>query len=208
MVMVEPGFFYLAFVSSHGVGGCSVSYSTKLGSEMEARSDVGGVVFGVVAVRLFCFLCFGSVTCVVFYNGGGMKFLLPYFCEREGFFDSILDGSGVGGGRWLFQTSVLWPAAADLFSTSVLRKVAADERSSSKLRMGDASGRQFLRLQQYVASLEKIGSGVGLLLASFAMSLELLLAISKFVREFGVASCNFQICQSVFCKVGMSCAIF
>jgi hypothetical protein len=107
MVMVEPGFFCLAFVSGQGMGGCSVGYSTKLGGEMEAHSDVGGVVFDVVPVRLFCFLYFGSGTCVVFYGGGGMRFLFPYFCEREGFFDGIPDGSSVGGGRWLFWSSVL-----------------------------------------------------------------------------------------------------
>jgi hypothetical protein len=192
MVMVEPGFFCLAFVSGQGMGGCSVGYSTKLGGEMEARSDVGGVVFDVVAVRLFCFLYFGSGTCVVFYGGGGMRFLFPYFCEREGFFDGIPDGSSVGGGRWLFWSSVLWPVAADLCSTLVLRKVTTDGRSSSKLHLGDASGRQFLWLQQCVASLENVGGGVGLVLSFFrragapSMSLELLFAISKFVRVFSV----------------------
>jgi hypothetical protein len=159
------------------------------------------VVFGVIPARLFCFFYFGSGTCVVFYSDRGMKFLFSYFCEREGFFDDIPNGSSVGDGRWLFRSSVLWPPPVDLCSTPVLHKVVADGHSSSKLCLGDASGRQFLRLQQCVASGEKVGGGDGLVSSFFwragapTMSLELLLEISKFVSVF-------------FCKVRMYCAIF
>jgi hypothetical protein len=52
------------------------------------------VVFGVGAARLSCSLYSGSG---MFYGGGGMRFLFPYFYEREGLCDGIPDG-GVSGG--------------------------------------------------------------------------------------------------------------
>jgi hypothetical protein len=83
-------------------------------------------------------------------------------------------------------SSVLRLAALDLCSTPTLHKVAANGRSSSKLRLGVASRRRFLRLQQCVVSLVKIGVGVGFSLVLPAVSLELLLVASKFVRVFSV----------------------
>jgi hypothetical protein len=97
---------------------------------LQARSDDGGVVFGVGAARLSYSLYSGSV---MFYDGGGMRSLFPYFCEREGLCDGIPDG-GVDGGWWVSGSSVLRPAAVDLCSTLALHKMAADGHSSSKVR--------------------------------------------------------------------------
>jgi hypothetical protein len=153
---------------------------------LQARSDDGGVVFGVGAARLSYSLYSGSV---MFYGGGGMRSLFPYFCEREGLCDGILD-VGVDGGWWVPGSSVLRSVAADLCSTLALRKMTADGHSSSKVRLGVASRRRFLRIQHCVASLIKIGVEVELVLRIFrraeapTMSLELLLIVSKFVRVF------------------------
>jgi hypothetical protein len=118
----------------------------------------------------------------------------PYFCEREGFYDGIPDG-GVGDGWWVAGSSALRPVVPDLCSTLALRKMAADGHSSSKMRLGVGPGRRFVRLQQCVVSLVKIGVRVGFGLVLPAMSLELLLVVSKFVRVFSV-------------KLGMYCAFY
>jgi hypothetical protein len=55
----------------------------------------------------------------MFYGGGGMRFILPYLCEREGLCDGISDGCEVGGGRRVSGSSVLWPTAVDFCSNPV-----------------------------------------------------------------------------------------
>jgi hypothetical protein len=62
------------------------------------------------------------------------------------------------------ESSVLWPAVADLCSTPALSKMTTNGRSSSK---GVAFGRRFLQLQQCVASFMKIGVEIGLMLNIF-----------------------------------------
>jgi hypothetical protein len=66
-----------------------------------------------------------------------------------------------GGGGGLFRSSIGSSAAADFLSSSSLRKRAVDTRSSSKLCLGVGSRRRLLRHLQGLASLVKVGDGVG-----------------------------------------------
>jgi hypothetical protein len=93
---------------------------------------------GAASLSSFLYLGFG-----MFYGGGGMMSLLPYFWEREGLCDGISNGCGVGRGWQVSGSSVLWPTAVDLCSNPTLREMAADGCSSSKrawvMLLGDNS---------------------------------------------------------------------
>jgi hypothetical protein len=75
--------------------------------------------------------------------------LSTHFLERGG------GGIPVG---W-FQSSISWPAAADLFSSLFLHRREADERSSFVRRFGGAIGRWCCGNQQGWNPLVKMGDG-------------------------------------------------
>jgi hypothetical protein len=106
-----------------------------------------------------------------------------------------------GGGGGLFRSSVGLLSAADFLSSSLLRKRAADTCSSSKLRLGVGSRRRLLRHLQGLASLVKVGDGVG-----FASSF--LRRAGAPVGRFGVVLCNSRFSQGASCKVGCTVLCF
>jgi hypothetical protein len=75
------------------------------------------------------------------------RFVYPFSCE----------GGGIPVG-W-FQSSISWPAAADLFSSLFLHRREADERSSFVRRFGGAIGRWCCGNQQCWNPLVKMGDG-------------------------------------------------
>jgi hypothetical protein len=101
---------------------------------LQIYSDEGVAAFDVDAARRFCFLYLGSGSSEST-GGGGRRLVLPYFCEREGFFYSIPDG-GVGGGCGWFRPSTVQSAVTDFCSSSYLHRTAADVRSSLSMRRG------------------------------------------------------------------------
>jgi hypothetical protein len=97
-------------------------------SGLQIYSDEGVAAFDVDAARRFCFLYLGSGSSEST-GGGGRRLVLPYFCEREGFFYSIPDG-GVGAGCGWFRPSAVQSAVTDFCSSSYLHRTAADVCSS------------------------------------------------------------------------------